>query len=172
MKRNFGIAIAFAALCALGGLSTQSATAEEINQIKLTEQHVTGFIAAQTDLKPIIDKVQNAESDKPDEAITKELEAVAKKHGFESYAALDDVAITISMVLNGIDPQTGAFTDPVDGMKKEIEDVKADTSIPEAEKKQLLAELEEALKQTPRNKYPENIEIVKKNREALEAALQ
>ena len=52
------------------------------------------------------------------------------------------------MVMAGIDPQSGAFTDPTESIKKEIEDVKASTSLSEKDKKQMLEELGEALKVT------------------------
>jgi hypothetical protein len=49
------------------------------------------------------------------------------------------------MVLAGIDPQTKAFLEPPAAIKKEIEQVTADKSITENDKKQMLAELNEAL---------------------------
>jgi hypothetical protein len=58
----------------------------------------------------------------------------------------DDVSFSISMIVSGIDPQTKKFTEPPEQIKKEIAALKADKTIPEAEKKQDLAELEAALK--------------------------
>ena len=75
-----------------------------------------------------------------------ELESIAKKHGFADFNEYDDVAANISMVMAGIDPQTKAFTEPKVAIQKEIDEVKADKSIPEKEKKQMLDELAEALK--------------------------
>jgi len=43
-----------------------------------------------------------------------------------------------------IDPQTKAFTDPQSAIKKEIEDIAADKTVPDNEKKQLLQALKAA----------------------------
>ncbi len=50
------------------------------------------------------------------------------------------------MIMSGIDPQTKKFTEPPDQIKKEIAVLKADKSVPEADKKEDLAQLEAALK--------------------------
>jgi len=61
-----------------------------------------------------------------------------------------------------IDPQTKVFTNPQTAIKKELEDVSADKTIPDDEKKQLLEELNEALKSAESIQFPTNIELVKK----------
>jgi hypothetical protein len=40
------------------------------------------------------------------------------------------------MIMSGIDPQTKKFTEPPEQIKKEIAALKADKTIPEADKKQ------------------------------------
>ncbi|MCB1521338.1 MAG: hypothetical protein KDJ37_12285 [Hyphomicrobiaceae bacterium] len=140
-------------------------------QIKLTEAQVKGFISAQKDLAAIAGKLQDA-GDKPDPALEKELESIATKHGFKSFQELDDVAANVSIVMAGLDPQTGEFTDPQTALKKELADIKADESIPAEEKKQLVEELNEAIATTPPLEHNENIEVVKKHRAEIEAALQ
>jgi hypothetical protein len=156
----------------LGTVAAQQATpAPEFKQVKLNEQHVQGFISAQKDIGGIAEELQKA-GDKPDPKLTAKLEDIAKKNGFASFADMDDVAANISMVMAGIDPQTGAYTDPLDAIKKEIEDVKKDAAIPEKDKKQMLTELEEALKTTPVLQHKENIELVKKFQKDIEKALQ
>ena len=152
-------------------LSPAAAEDSEFKQIKLTDKQVQGFIAAQKDLDSISDKLQDS-SDQPDPKLQAELESLAKKHGFANFEELDDVAANVSMVMAGIDPETGDYTDPVESIKKEIEEIKGDNSIPEKEKKQMLEEMEEALKTTPPLKYPENIEVVKKYRAEIDKALQ
>lgn len=147
------------------------AAAQDIKQIKLTEAHVQGFIASQKDLAAIAGKLQQA-GDKPDPNLQKELEDIAKKHGFASFTELDDVAANISIVMAGLDPQTGNYIDPLDALKKELEEVKNDKSIPDADRKQLEDELNEAIKTTPALEHKENIEVVKKHRDAIEKAMQ
>lgn len=169
------MAMALAAMtvvtAALVGLGSAAAS-DVIPQIKLEEKWIEGFIAAQKDMAKIAEKMQGAASDKPDPKIQAELDGIAKTHGFKDFAQYDDVAANISMVMAGIDPQTGAFTDPTESIKKEIEDVKASTSLSEKDKKQMLDELAEALKVTQPIQYPENIELVKKYREKIDAVLQ
>jgi len=48
------------------------------------------------------------------------------------------------------DPQTKKFIEPPEQIKREIAALKADKSVPEAEKKEDLAQLEAALKSAPR----------------------
>ncbi|HET6390548.1 hypothetical protein [Hyphomicrobium sp.] len=145
--------------------------ADDVKQIKLTDDQVTRFIAAQNDLASIASKIQAA-GDKPDPALQTELEGIATKHGFKNFAELDDVAANISIVMAGLDATTGNFVDPVDALKKERDDVQKDASIPEADKKQLLDELNEAISTTPKLQYKENVELVKAHRAEIEKALQ
>ena len=163
--------VAVAAL-AIGALSLAAGlSAQEIKQIKLTDKQVVGFVAAQKDLAAIASKIQAA-GEKPDPALQAELETIAKKHGFAGFSELDDVAANISIVMAGLDPQSGTFTDPIEALKKELEDVKGDATIPEADKKQLVSELEEAIKTTPTLQNKENIDLVKAHRAEIEKSLQ
>jgi hypothetical protein len=41
------------------------------------------------------------------------------------------------MIMSGIDPQTKKFTEPPEHIKKEIAALKADKTVPEAEKKRI-----------------------------------
>jgi hypothetical protein len=151
------------------GLTT--VRAQDVKQIKLSDAQVTNFIKAQGDLASMASKIQAA-GEKPDPALQAELEGIAKKHGFNDFAELDDVAANISIVMAGLDTQTGNFTDPVEALQKELEDVKKDESIPEADKKQLVEELSEAIKTTPPLQNKENIDVVKVHRAEIEKALQ
>jgi hypothetical protein len=158
------------------GLIGSAAFAEEsldkpVNQIKLTEAQVVAFIAAQPDLAGVAPKLQEA-GDKPDPALDAELEAIAKKHGFSTFKELDDVAANVSIVMAGLDSQSGAFTEPAEALKKELEDIKADASIPDADKKRLMDELAEAIKTTPPLEHKENIDLVKAHQKEIEKALQ
>ena len=106
---------------------------------------------------------ESADPDKPDDPkVEAQAEAIAKKNGFASLAKFDDVAASISAVMSGIDPQTKKFTEPPEQIKKEIAALKADKTIPEAQKKQDLAELEAALKIAKPIQFKENIALVLK----------
>jgi len=171
MQHVFRLMIAAIAAIALTHVSGV-ATAQSIKQLKLTEKQIDGFIAAQKDMSAVTEKLQGSASDKPDPKVQAELESAAKKHGFASFAEYDDVAANISMVMAGIDPQSKAFTEPKIAIQKEIDEVKADTSIPDKEKKQMLEELSEALKTAQPIQHPSNIELVKKYYDKIDAVLQ
>ena len=149
-----------------------AAQTSSIRQIRLVEKHLDGFIAAQKELAAVAEKMQGSASDKPDPKLQAELEGIAKKHGFASFAEYDDVAANISMVMAGIDPQSRAFTEPRSAIQKEIDEVKNDKSIPDKEKKQMLDELGEALKSAQPMQYASNIELVKKYYDKIDAVLQ
>ena len=100
----------FSALLALAVFGPGAATAQEVKQIKLTDKHIQGFMAAYEDIAKVYD---GAESDKPeDPKVEAQAAAVAKKHGFASLAQYDDVLTNITMIVSGIDPQTKNFTEP------------------------------------------------------------
>ena len=151
------------------GLSV--AAAQDVKQIKLTEDQVTRFIAAQADLAAIASKIQDA-GERPDPALQTELEGIATKHGFSTFAELDDVAANISIVMAGLDTESGNFVDPVEALRKQRDDVQKDKTIPDADKKQLIDELSEAINTTPQLQYKENVDIVKAHRAEIEKALQ
>ncbi len=151
--------------------STQGAPEEGIKQIKLTEAQVKGFIAAQPDMAAVFPKLQEA-GDEPNPQLEAELDGIAKKHGFTDFSELDDVAANISMVMAGLDNETGEFIEPVEAFKRELADVRADSSIPDHDKKQLVQELNEAIRTTPVLEHHENVGLVKAHREELEKALE
>jgi hypothetical protein len=171
MKHTLG-AIAAAVLFAGAIAPAQSqTTSNDFKQVKLAEKSVQGFIAAQKDLAAMASKLQAA-GEKPDPKLQAELEGVATKNGFANFAELDDVAANISMVMAGLDPQSGEYVDPIEAIKKEMDEIKKDDKIPEKDKKQMIEEMEQALKTTPPLQYKENVVIVKKFQKEIEKALQ
>jgi hypothetical protein len=166
-------AIAAITLAASVGISPAhaQATSADFKQVQLSEKSVQGFIAAQKDLAAMASKLQAA-GDKPDAQLQAELESVATKNGFTNFADLDDTAANISMVMAGLDPQSGEYVDPVEAIKKEMEEIKKDDKIPEKDKKQMLDEMEQALKTTPPLQFKDNVTIVKKFQKEIEKALQ
>lgn len=160
-----------AAKAASPDAANSTAPEDTVRQIHLTEAQIKGFIAAQADLAGYSEKLQEAGHDL-DPALQKKLDALAKKHGFADFSELDDVAANISIVMAGLDSQTGVFTDPVDALKKELADVEADNAIPADDKKQLVDELNLAIKTTPPLEHKENVDLVKAHREEIEKALE
>jgi hypothetical protein len=159
---------AFAALCLTGSIGWAQSGPK---QIKLTEKHVEGFIAAQQDMSAVVAKMQAGAAGKPDAAYQAELEAVTKKHGFRNFSEYEDVAATISIVMASIDPQSKTFMEPQTAIAKEIDSLRADATLAEEEKKQLLEELQQALKAAQPIQHPSNIELVRKYYDRIDAAL-
>ncbi len=164
--------LGLAGLAFAGTIAPVMAAEEQFKQVELSDKMIQGFISAQKDMADLAQKNGAQQSDKPDPKIQSELEAIAKKHGFQSFVEFDDVAFNISMVMGGLDPQSGQFTDPITAIKKEIDEITADKTIPEKDKKQMLDELAEALKNTPPLKFPANVDVVKKFRAEIEKVLQ
>src|SRR4030095_16362669 len=99
-RRNFLSAL-FSALPALALFDHGTATAQEAKQIRLTEKHIHGFIAAYEDIAKLYD---DADTDKPDDPkVEAQAAAFAKKNGFASLAQYDDVLTNITMIMSGID---------------------------------------------------------------------
>jgi hypothetical protein len=162
---------ALATFAALAYSSTANAQGD-FKQIKLTEAQIEKFIAAQKDMAALNEKAEGSSSNSPDAKLEAEFDGVAKKHGFKDFAEYDAIATNVSMIMTGLDPQTKAFTEPPAAIKKQIEEVQADKSIDPKEKKEMLDELRETLKYAQPIQYRENIDLVKKNFDRIEAALQ
>ncbi len=149
----------FSALLALALFDPGAATAQQVKQIKLTEKHIQGFMAAYDDIAKLY---YGANPDKRDPKVDAQAAVVAKRNGFASLAQYEDVSTNITMIMSGIDPQTKKFTEPAEQIKNEIAALKADKSVPEAQKKEGLAQFEAALKIAKPIQFKENIALVLK----------
>jgi len=168
--RRVLLGVLFSAPLALALFDPGAAPAQEAKQIKLTEKHIQGLMAAYEDIAKLYD---GAESDKPeDPKVEAQAAAIAKKNGFASLAQYEDVLTNIMMVMSGIDPQSKKFTEPPEQIKNEIAALKADKSVPEAEKKEGLTQLEAALKNSRPIQFKENIALVLKYFDQLAPIMQ
>jgi hypothetical protein len=159
------------ALLALVLLDPGAAIAQEVKQIKLTEKHIQGFMAASKDMAKLYDGADPS-ADKPDPRVEAQAGAIAKKSGFASLVEYEDASMNIAMIMYGIDPQTKKFTDPSEQIKKEIAALKGDQSVPEAEKREGLEQLEAALKDAKPVQFKENIALVLKYFDKLAPIMQ
>jgi hypothetical protein len=144
--------------------------APAIKQMALTEKQVQGVLAAQKDIDAITDKIPD--NAKPDPKVDAQLDAVAKKNGFASYDDYNSVVDNISLVLGGFDPATKKFVGAETVLKARIAQIQADKKMSAKDKKETLADLNEALKSPPpaiENKG--NIDIVAKYYDKLAEAL-
>ena len=159
----------FSALLALALFAAGTGAAQEVKQIKLTEKHIQGFMAAYDHIAELYD---GANPDKPDPKLEAQAGAIAKKSGFASLAEYEDASMNIAMIMYGIDPQTKKFTEPSEQIKKEIAALKSDQSVPEAEKREGLAQLEAALKDAKPVQFKQNIALVLKYFDKLAPIMQ
>jgi hypothetical protein len=79
-RRGF-LGALFSALLALVLLDPGAAIAQEVKQIKLTEKHIQGFMAASKDMAKLYDGADPS-ADKPDPRVEAQAGAIAKKSGF------------------------------------------------------------------------------------------
>jgi hypothetical protein len=148
----------------VASLPTSAPARDAVTQIKLTEKHVEGFIAAQKGMSTVVEKMMPGAvfSNRANARYEAELKAVTKKHGFKNFAEYKAVAASISLVMAAIDSQTKAFTDPPTAIQKELEDVTAAKNISNGEKKKLLRSLTLALRAARPIQFRTNIELVQK----------
>ena len=167
--------IAVVVACLVGGFSmTNGVLAQDavgdIRQFKLTSEQIKGLVAAQSDLAEIAARLEKLPDD-TEVSVQKELNIIATKHGFKDFTELDDVSANVQIVLDGIDPETGDYADPLLDLKEELADVRADRELPAEERKTLIEELEEAVSLIPKLKFPENVELVKSHHKLIQNAL-
>jgi hypothetical protein len=141
-----------------------------LKQIALTDKQIAGVLAAQKDIDAITQKLPpNAP---PSPKAVAQLDAVAKKNGFASYDEYNDVVDNITLVLSGFDPVAKKYVGFEAATKAQIASVQANKQMSPKDKKDALAELNEALKSPPppiENKG--NIDLVGKNYDKLADAL-
>jgi hypothetical protein len=136
-------------------------SAPAFKQMALNDKQIAGVIAAQQELDPIIEKLPNKGN--PDPKAVAQLEAVAKKSGFASYEEYNTVADNVGLVLGGFDPATKKYVGPEAVIRAQIAQVKTDKQMSESDKKEALAELNDALKTpAPAIENKGNIDLVAK----------
>jgi hypothetical protein len=141
-----------------------------LKQMALTDKQIEGVLAAAKDMDAITAKLPD--NAKPDPKITAQLEGVAKKNGFASYDEYNNVLDNISIVLAGFDPATKKYVGTETVIKAQIAQVQADKKMSAKDKKEALADLNDALKsQAPPIGNKGNIDLVAKYYDKLAAAL-
>ncbi len=94
-RRGF-LGALFSALLALALFDPGAATAQQVKQIKLTEKHIQGFMAAYDDIAKLY---YGANPDKRDPKVDTQAAVVAKRNGFASLAQYEDVSTNITMIM-------------------------------------------------------------------------
>jgi hypothetical protein len=154
-----------------GAVYAQSTPAEQApKQVALSDQQVQNLLAAKPDIDALLAKVpEDADIDAKTMA---KLDAAAKKHGFASYAEYGDVDANIDLTLAGFDPQTKKYVGDEVVLKQQIAEIQADKQMSPTDKKEALAQLNDALKSTAPLQFPANVQIVAKYYDKLSEAPQ
>ena len=148
----------------------QADQAPVIKQMALTDKQIEGVLAAQKQMDAITEKLPD--NAKPDPKIDAQLDGVAKKNGFASYDEYNNVVDNISLVLSGFDPATKKYVGAEAVTKAQIAQVQADKKMSAKDKKEALADLNDALKQPqPAIENKGNIDLVSKYYDKLAEAL-
>jgi len=141
-----------------------------LKQIALTDKQIMGALAAVKEIDPITQKMP--EGGKPDPRIIAQLDDVARKNGFSSYDDYNNVVDNISIVISGFDPVSKKYVGPEAVIKAQIAQVQADKKMPANDKKEVLADLNSALKSPePAIENKGNIDLVAKYYDKLAEAL-
>jgi hypothetical protein len=141
-----------------------------LKQMALTDKQIEGVLAAQKDMDAITQKLPPNAAPSP--KVVAQLDAVAKKNGFASYDAYNDVVENITLVLSGFDPVSKKYVGFDAAMKAQIAQVQADKTMSAKDKKDALAELNQALKSpSPPVENKGNIDLVGKYYDKLADAL-
>ena len=141
-----------------------------LKQMALTDKQVEGVLAASNDMDAVTAKLP--ENAKPDPKILAQLDGVAKKNGFASYDEYNNVIDNLSMVMAGFDPATKKYVGSEVVIKAQIAQIQADKKMSAGDKKDALADLNEALKSpAPPIENKGNIDLVTKYYDKLAAVL-
>jgi hypothetical protein len=141
-----------------------------VKQVALTDKQIQGVLAASKDLNAITEKLP--ENAPPDAKVTAQFDAVARKNGFASYDDYNNVTDNIGLVIAGFDPATRKYVGSEAVIKAQIAEVQADKKMSAKDKKEALADLDDALKNpAPPIQNKGNIDLVAKYYDQLAALL-
>jgi hypothetical protein len=144
--------------------------APPVKQIALTDKQIEGVLAASKDMDAATAKLP--ENAAPDAKAMAQLDAVAKKNGFASFDDYNNVTDNIGMVMSGIDSSTKKYVGNEAVLKAQIAQIQADKKMSPKDKKEALADLNDALKNpAPAIQNKGNIDLVVKYYDKLAASM-
>ncbi len=140
-------------------------------QVQLTPRQIEQYIAAFKELTPLFEKLDQA-SGKPDPKLLATVAAAVKKYGFRDLDDYDQIVVSIVAVLDGVDPKTRQYADPIAAIKSEIAAVQADKTMKPDERKKAIESLNAELSEVQTVQHPANIPLVLKYFDRLNAIAQ
>jgi hypothetical protein len=141
-----------------------------VKQMALTDKQIEGVLSSSNEMDAITAKLP--ENAAPDAKAMAQLDAVAKKHGFASFDDYSNVTDNIGMVMSGIDQASKKYVGNEAVLKAQIAQVQADKKMSPKDKKETLADLNDALKNpAPPIQNKGNIDLVVKYYDKLAASM-
>jgi hypothetical protein len=141
-----------------------------VKQMALTDKQIEGVLSSSNEMDAITAKLP--ENAAPDAKAMAQLDAVAKKHGFASFDDYSNVTDNIAMVMSGIDQASKKYVGNEAVLKAQIAQVQADKKMSPKDKKETLADLNDALKNpAPPIQNKGNIDLVVKYYDKLAASM-
>jgi hypothetical protein len=141
-----------------------------VKQMALTDKQIEGVLSSSNEMDAITAKLP--ENAAPDAKAIAQLDAVAKKHGFASFDDYSNVTDNIGMVMSGIDSASKKYVGNEAVLKAQIAQVQADKKMSPKDKKETLADLNDALKNpAPPIQNKGNIDLVIKYYDKLAASM-
>jgi hypothetical protein len=141
-----------------------------VKQIALTDKQIDGVLAASKDMDAATAKLP--ENAAPDAKTMAQLDAIAKKNGFAGFDDYNNVTDNIGMVMSGIDSSSKKYVGNEAVLKAQIAQVQADKKMSPKDKKDALAEINDALKNpAPTIQNKGNIDLVVKYYDKLAASM-
>jgi hypothetical protein len=179
LRRAFLAVLAMATVTTIVFHNAPSAVAQQPQQqqpqapkqVPLTAKQIEQYIAAFKELTPLFEKLDQS-GGKPDPKLVGAVNAAVKKYGFRDLDEYDQIVVSIVAVLDGVDPKTKQYTDPIAAIKKEIAAVQADKAMNPAERKKALESLNAELSEVQSVQHPANIPLVLKYFDKLNAVAQ
>jgi hypothetical protein len=149
----------------------QNAAPEQVKQIALTDKQIEALLAAEKEIDALLAKAPQNESAQPDPKVMGQLDALAKKHKFASYAEYENVAENVGLVMDGVDPQTKKYVGAEVMLKKQIAELQNDKTLSPKDKKEAMDGLNAQLKAVVPIQNQGNIDLVLKYYDKLAAAM-
>jgi hypothetical protein len=171
LRRAFLAVLAMAAVAAVAFHSGGAFAQQPPAQVQLNAKQIEQYIAAFKELTPLFEKLDQS-GGKPDPKLLATVAAAVKKYGFKDLDDYDQVVVSIVAVLDGIDPKTRQYTDPIAAIKKEIAAVQADKTMKPDERKKALESLNAELSEVQTVQHASNIPLVLKYFDRLNAIAQ
>lgn len=143
-----------------------------IQQIALTDEKITDYIAAAPTVAGLIAKAGDAQAERPDPRLLADLNATARHYGFADYADYELTADNIVWILTGIDPLSRKFIGILAVTHEQAADVVADKNLSPKEHKRRIEVLHAQILTAAPVKFADNVALVTKYYDQLLAARQ